>query len=54
MTHPQGNLEDQLAAPLVTADGQPVGDIDTAGVDDKGLWPWSGGTGRAGPPWCRS
>jgi ribose transport system substrate-binding protein len=35
---PQGNLEDQLAAPLVTADGQPVGDIKTVGVDDKSLW----------------
>jgi ribose transport system substrate-binding protein len=31
-------LEDQLAAPLVTADGQPVADIETVKVDDTALW----------------
>jgi simple sugar transport system substrate-binding protein/ribose transport system substrate-binding protein len=35
---PGGNLEDQLAAPLVTRDGQPVGDLETVSVDDESLW----------------
>ncbi|HTE63184.1 MAG TPA: sugar ABC transporter substrate-binding protein [Solirubrobacteraceae bacterium] len=31
-------LEDQLAAPLVTADGQKVADVETVPVDDPSLW----------------
>jgi len=38
ITTPQGNLEDQLSAPLVTADGGKVGDMETMPVDDKSLW----------------
>jgi simple sugar transport system substrate-binding protein/ribose transport system substrate-binding protein len=33
-----GVLEDQLSAPLVTADGAPVGGIETVRSDDPGLW----------------
>jgi simple sugar transport system substrate-binding protein/ribose transport system substrate-binding protein len=31
-------LEDQLAAPLVTADGQKISDIETVKADDQSLW----------------
>jgi ABC-type sugar transport system substrate-binding protein len=34
----EGALEDQLAAPLVTADGARVGDIQAVKADDKQLW----------------
>lgn len=38
ITTPDGNLEDQLSAPLVTQDGTPVGAVQTTKVDDKSLW----------------
>jgi ribose transport system substrate-binding protein len=31
-------LEDQLPAPLVTADGEKIADIETVAADDQSLW----------------